>query len=72
MIYRRRTNFAMDDSLIEAARLVGAPKAKRKAVTGARAENAKRSNQLRILKSFGGVTFDPSYDYKAERRRKPS
>ena len=33
-------------------------------------DHAKYCKQLRILKLFGAVDFDPSYDYKAERRRK--
>jgi hypothetical protein len=36
------------------------------------ANSLKRRKQLSILKSFGTVDFDPSYDYKAERRRKRS
>ena len=34
-------------------------------------EYVQRHCQLRILKSFGTVDFDPNYDYKAERRRSP-
>ena len=62
----------MDDSLTEAARVVGTPKAKREAVTAVLTESVKYRKQLRILESFGTVDFDPSYDYKAERRRKRS
>jgi hypothetical protein len=32
----------------------------------------KRRKQLRLLKAFGSVDFDPGYDYKAERRRRYS
>jgi hypothetical protein len=38
-------------------------------VIDARADAMKRRKQLRILRMFGTVNFDPSYDYKAERRK---
>jgi len=66
------TNLALDDDLIEEARRVGAHKTKKEAVTAALAEYVKRRRQIRILKAFGSVDFDPTYDYKAERRRKRS
>jgi Arc/MetJ family transcription regulator len=66
------TNLALDDSLIEAARRVGGHKTKKEAVTAALAEYVKHRKQLRILKAFGTVDFDPTYDYKVERRRKRS
>ena len=44
----------------------------KEAVTAALAEYVKRRKQLRILKAFGKVDFNPSYDYKAERRKKHS
>ncbi len=33
-------------------------------------EYIKRHKQRQIISSFGTVHWDPSYDYKAERRRK--
>jgi Arc/MetJ family transcription regulator len=66
------TNLALDDKLIEEARRLGAHKSKREAVTTALQEYVKRHRQQRILSDFGTVDFDPSYDYKAERRRKRS
>jgi Arc/MetJ family transcription regulator len=66
------TNLALDDSLIEAARRVGGHKTKKEAVTAALAEYVKRRRQLRILKAFGTVDFDPKHDYKTERHRKQS
>ncbi len=62
------TNLALDDSLIEEARRVGGHETKEEAVTAALAEYVKHRKQLRILKVFGTVDFDPDYDYKAERR----
>ena len=66
---RMATNLALDDRLIEAARRAGRHKTKKEAVTAALAEYVKYRKQLRILKAFGTVDFDPAYDYKAERRR---
>ena len=66
------TNLALDDALIEQARRAGRHKTKKEAVTAALAEYVKRRKQLRILKAFGSVAFDPKYNYKAERRRKRS
>jgi Arc/MetJ family transcription regulator len=63
------TNLALDDKLIEEARRLGAHKSKKEAVTTALQEYVKRHRQQRILSDFGTVDFDPSYDYKAERRR---
>ena len=64
------TNLAIDDSLIEEARRIGGHKTKKAAVTTALEEYIRHHRQLRILKAFGTVDFDPEYDYKAERRRK--
>jgi len=66
------TNLALDDALIEQARRAGRHKTKKEAVTAALAEYVKRRKQLRILKAFGSVEFDPKDNYKAERRRKRS
>jgi Arc/MetJ family transcription regulator len=66
------TNLALDDNLIEEARRAGHHKTKKDAVTAALAEYVQRRKQLRILKAFGSLDFDPKYDYKAERRRKRS
>jgi len=64
------TNLAIDDRLIEEARRSGKHKTKKEAVTTALQEYIRRQRQQRILTDFGTVDFDPSYDYKAERRRK--
>jgi hypothetical protein len=61
-------NFTRDDKLIEEARRVGQHKTKKDAVTAALVEYIQRRKQLRILRAFGTVDFDPKYDYKAERR----
>ncbi len=63
------TNLALDDRLIERARRVGRHKTKKEAVTAALDEYIRRRRQLRLLARFGTVTYDPGYDYKAERHR---
>ena len=64
------TNLAIDDRLIEEARKTGGHRTKIEAVTTALEEYIRRHRQRRILAAFGTFDFDPSYDYKAERRRK--
>jgi hypothetical protein len=64
------TNLALDDKLIEEARKTGGHRTKKEAVTTALQEYIQRHKQPRILEAFGTVDFDPTYDYKAERRKK--
>jgi len=64
------TNLAIDDHLIEEARKTGGHRTKKEAVTTALEEYIGRHKQPRILDVFGTFDFDPTYDYKAERRRK--
>lgn len=63
------TNLALDDRLIEEARRAGKHKTKKEAVNAALDEYVRRRKQAKILDAFGTVTFDPAYNYKAERRR---
>jgi len=63
------TNLALDDRLIEEARRAGKHKTKKDAVNAALAEYVRKRKQIRILGAFGTFSVDPSYDYKAERRR---
>jgi len=64
------TNLGINDRLIEDARKAGGHRTKKEAVTTALEEYIRRHRQRRILDAFGTFDFDPSYDYKAERRRK--
>jgi putative antitoxin of VapBC-like toxin-antitoxin system len=66
------TNLAIKDSLIEKARQAGKHKTKKEAVTAALEEYVRKRQQLRVLKLFGTIDYDPDYDYKRERRRKRS
>jgi hypothetical protein len=63
------TNLALDDELIEEARRAGGHKTKKEAVNAALDEYVRHRKQMRILEAFGTVSFDPAYNYKAERRR---
>jgi Bacterial antitoxin of type II TA system, VapB len=64
------TNLALDDHLVIEAQRIGKHKSKKDAVNAALAEYVRRRKQLDILKLFGTIDYDPSYDYKADRRRK--
>ncbi len=66
------TNLALDDKLIEAAQKLGGHKTKKAAVTAALDEYIRHHKQQAIISLFGTIDFDPSYDYKAERRAKRS
>ncbi len=63
------TNLAIDDELIEEARVVGEHRTKKAAVTEALEEYIERRKQLGILKLFNTIDFDPDYDYKEQRKR---
>lgn len=65
------TNLALDPELLEHAfRLSGEP-TKKAAVTRALKEFIARREQRRIAELFGTLEWDPAFDYKAERFRKP-
>jgi Bacterial antitoxin of type II TA system, VapB len=66
------TNLAIDDKLIEEAQKLGHHKTKKDTVNAALDEYIRRRKQAEIIDLFGTVDFDPSYDYKAERRKKRS
>ena len=61
-------NPTRDDKLIEEARRIGRHKTGKDAVTAALVECIQRRKQLRILRAFGTVDFEPRYDYKVVRR----
>ena len=63
------TNLAIDDRLIEEARIVGGHKSKKAAVTTALEEYIRRHKQAEVIKLFGKIDLDPDWDYKAERKR---
>jgi hypothetical protein len=64
------TNLAIDDKLIEEARLIGKHATKKGVVTEALQEYIQRRKQIKVLDLFHSIGYDPDYDYK-EQRRKP-
>ncbi len=63
------TNLAIDDKLIEEARLIGKHVTKKGAVTEALIEYIQRRKQIEILELFHSIDYDPEYDYKERRKR---
>ena len=62
------TNLAIDDSLLEQARGLSGLRTKKAVVTQALVEYIQRRQQSRLLDLFGSVQYDPTYDYKAQRK----
>lgn len=61
------TNLAIDDSLIEEAKIIGHHKTKKAAVTIALKEYIQRHKQSEIINLFGKIEYDNNYDYKKQR-----
>ncbi len=61
------TNLAIDDWLIEEAKLVGKHRTKKGAVTEALMEYIQRRKQSDILGIFHSIDYDQDYDYKRQR-----
>jgi len=64
------TNLAIDDTLIEEARVTGGHRTKKDAVTAALDEYVRRRKQQKLIRKFGTFDFEPNLDYKASRSRK--
>ena len=62
------TNLAIDEKLLAEAVKVGGHKTKQSAVNEALKEFIERRKRKDILKMFGSVDMEPSYDYKISRR----
>ena len=61
------TNLAIEDWLIEEAKLVGKHRTKKGAVTEALMEYIQRRKQSEILKIFHSIDYNQDYDYKKQR-----
>jgi Arc/MetJ family transcription regulator len=64
------TNLAIEDKLLNEALKIGGHRTKRETVNDALREYIQRRKQREILQLFGKVDFDPSYDYKAGRKKR--
>jgi Arc/MetJ family transcription regulator len=62
------TNLAIDDRLLDQARVVGGYRTKRETVNEALREFIQRRQRLELAKLAGTIEYDPGYDYKRERR----
>jgi len=62
------TNLAIDEKLLEEALKIGGHKTKKNTVTEALKEYIMKRKQKDILSVFGKIDFEPSYDYKKERK----
>lgn len=63
------TNLAIDDKLLEEARIVGKHATKKGVVNEALAEYIQRRKQAEIIKLFHSVEYDKDYDYKKQRQK---
>jgi len=63
------TNLAIDDKLLEEARIVGKHATKKAVVNEALAEYIQRRKQAEIINLFHSVEYDPDYDYKIQRKK---
>ncbi|MGH8017676.1 MAG: type II toxin-antitoxin system VapB family antitoxin [Opitutaceae bacterium] len=65
------TNLQIDDRLLERARKAGRFRTKRETVNEALAEFVRKREQHRVTEDFGKIEFDPAFNHKASRRRRP-
>ena len=64
------TNLAIEDWLIEEAKLIGKHRTKKGAVTEALMEYIQRRKQSEILRIFHTIDYNQDYDYKKQRALK--
>ena len=64
------TNLAIDDSLLEEARIIGKHATKKAVVNEALAEYIQRRKQAEILALFHSIDYEPDYDYKTQRKKR--
>jgi len=61
------TNLAIDDRLIEEAKIIGKHRTKKGVVTEALQEYIQRRKQVEIFNIFNTIEYDQNYDYKKQR-----
>jgi hypothetical protein len=66
------TNLAIDDRLIAQAQKLGRHRSKKDTVNAALDEYIRRRQQAAIVRLFGTIDYEASYDYKRERSKKRS
>lgn len=64
------TNLAINDDLLEEARIVGKHATKKAVVNEALAEYVQRRKQAEIITLFNTVAYDAGYDYKIQRSKR--
>jgi Arc/MetJ family transcription regulator len=64
------TNVAIDEDLLRLAVRLGRQRTKTATVNEALREYIQRRQRFQAVELFGTIDFDPSYDYKAERRKR--
>jgi hypothetical protein len=63
------TNLAIDDNLLEEARIIGKHATKKAVVNEALAEYIQRRKQAEIINLFNQVEYETDYDYKVQRKK---
>ncbi len=63
------TNLAIDDKLLEEARIIGKHSTKKAVVNEALEEYIQRRKQAEIIGMFHSVEYDVDYDYKTQRKK---
>jgi hypothetical protein len=64
------TNLAIDDQLIEEARVIGQHRTKKAVVTEVLQEYIQRRKQVDILTLFNKIEYEKGYNYKKQRKAK--
>lgn len=64
------TNLAIDDWLIEEAKILGRHRTEKGAVIEALQEYIQRRKQMKILNMFNTIEYEQDYDYKKQRLEK--
>ena len=64
------TNLQIDDGLISEAVRLGGHRTKKAAVTQALVDYVQHLEQLKVTSLFGTVDYEPTYDYKEQRRKR--
>ena len=69
-IMHMATNVEIDPELIKAALSLGGKRSKRAVIDEALREYVLRRQQRDVIKLFGSIDYDESYDYKKQRSRR--